>query len=343
MRLVVQSLLIMGLVVSCVAYLLLTHIPFAYAVTKHGCASPTPPAVAGPLYQPAATQGSLFINEVLLTPHSTWNCSELSPAYTPTNDTWVELYNSQSQPLDLYAVHASLDSGPNTNSFYLPFGSAIAAHGYLVVFPRTSFSFVSTESVTWRLIISGIPVDEVKLPPLGEDQSYARIPDGGSTWEITAAPTIDASNALPLATPTKTTRGSTVGVGTGVGTGTGVGIGTGAGGSIPGQAGQFSGTSGTGGSEQQVDGHQPSWNTLASSTPDSTSLTANGTSGTSTSVPLPLTSTSTMDVPRKILLTILVVALALALVWCWQIFHRPSQTPSDMISSTETQESKGRA
>ena len=343
MRVLVQSLLVMGLVISCMIYLLITHIPLVHAVTKHGCASPTPPAVTGPLYQPAATQGSLFINEVLLTPHSTWNCSELG-VYTVTNDTWVELYNPQNQPLDLYAVHASMDSGPNTNPFYLPFGSAIAAHGYLVVFPRTAPSFVATESSTWRLLINGLLVDEVKLPPLGEDQSYARIPDGGSTWEITSAPTIDATNVLPLATPTKTTRGSTVGVGTGVGTGTGIGTGTGTtGGVVPGQGGQLSGTSGTGSNRQQVDGHQPSWNTLASSTPGSTTSSINMNNGTSTSLSSPTVVTSTMDVPRKILLTILVVALALALIWCWRIFQRPSQTSSNMISSTETEESKGRA
>ena len=40
------------------------------------------------------------------------------------NDAWVELYNPQSQPFDLYSVHSILDSGPTTNAFYFPFGSA---------------------------------------------------------------------------------------------------------------------------------------------------------------------------------------------------------------------------
>lgn len=316
--------------------LLTTYVTTTSAVTKHGCASPTPSTVAGPLYQPSATQESLFINEVLLTPHSTWNCSELG-AYTPTNDTWVELYNPQNQPFDLYAVHASIDSGLNTNAFYLPFGSAIAAHSYFVVFPRTSPSFVATESSTWRLLISGLPVDEVKLPALGEDQSYARMPDGSSTWEISNAPTIDATNALPLATPTKTTRSSTSGVGTGSGTG----IGTGAGSVLPGQEGQQSGTNGQ---SQQVDGQQPSWNKMASSKPASTtSFNNTSTNNTSTSVSSPTIASSAMDIPRKILLTVLVVALALALVWCWRIFMHSSQKDSDMVSSTENEESQGRA
>jgi len=243
------------------------------------------------------------------------------------------LYNPQNQPLDLYSVHASIDSGPNTNSFYLPFGSAIAAHGYLVVFPRTAPSFVATESSTWRLLISGIAIDELKLLPLGEDQSYARIPDGGSTWQITSAPTIDATNFLPLATPTKTTRGSG---GMGTGTGSGTGIGTGTGGILPGQGGQLSGT-GTGNQSQQVDGHQPAWNTLTSSTPVSVTTPLGATPTLSPSLTAP-----TADTPRKILLTVLVFSLALSLLWCWRVFQRPSQKPANMLSSTQTDESKGR-
>ena len=338
MRSFVRSLVIVGLVASCMVSLLTTFVTSASAVTKHGCVSPVPATVTGPLYQPSATQGSLFINEVLLTPHSNWNCSELG-VYTPTSDTWVELYNPQNQPLDLYAVHTSIDSGPNTNAFYLPFGSAIAAHSYFVVFPRTSPSFVSTESSAWRLLINGIPVDEVKLPALGEDQSYARIPDGSSTWEISNAPTINASNALPIATPTKTTRGSTGSIGTGgtgTGTTTGTETGTGAGGIFPGQGGQ---QSGTGSQSQQVDGQQPSWNKLASSTPATTTPL----NSSSTSFSSPLAAQSTMDIPRKILLTVLVVALALALVWCWRIFTHSSQKAPDMVSSTEKEESQGRA
>jgi hypothetical protein len=336
-RFPIRSLMVVSLVFFYLICLLTTHVTLAFAVTKHGCVSPTPPVVAGPLYQPAATQGSLFINEVLLTPHSNWNCSELG-VYTPTSDTWVELYNPQNQPLDLYAAHANIDSGPNTNSFYVPFGSAIAAHGYLTVFPRTASSFVATETSTWRLLIGSTPIDEVKLPALGEDQSYARIPDGGSTWQITSAPTIDATNSLPLATPTKTTR-SSGGVGTGTGSGTGVGTGTGgtsAGGILPGQGGQLSGT---GNLSQQVDGHQPSWNTLQSSTPVSVATPLSG--GSTVTLSPTSSAPPTMDVPRRILLTILVLALTFALLWCWRVFHHPSQKPADMISSTETGESKG--
>lgn len=331
MRSLARSLLLRGLILSSLLWLLTTHI--AFAITKHGCASPIPSAVPGPLFQPAATQGSLYINEVLLTPHSTWNCSELG-VYTATNDTWVELYNPQSQPLDLYAVHASIDSGPNTNVFYLPFGSAIAAHGYLVVFPRTDMSFVATETSTWRLLISGTPIDEVKTPSLGEDQSYARIPDGSSVWQITTAPTIDTSNALILATPTKTTGGSS-----GTGTGTGIGGVVGSTGTGQGSGRSGGGISNTGSQTQgqQVDGHQPSWHALQFSTPTVMSSLPGPVGSTPTFTPSP--SSPTMDMPRKIVLTVLVFVLALALVWCWRLFFYPSHRRSNMVSSTKSAES----
>ena len=37
-------------------------------------------------------------------------------------------------------------------------------------------------------------MDEVAVPELVEDSSYARMPDGSSNWEITDAPTPKASN-----------------------------------------------------------------------------------------------------------------------------------------------------
>lgn len=286
--------------------------PAAVAATKHGCAPPTPPAVPGPLVQPAAVQGLLFINEVLLVPHSTWNCSELN-TYSAINDAWVELYNPQNQAFDLYAVHAGLDSGPNTNIFLFPLGAAIAAHGYLVLFPRIDSGFLSTEKSTLRLLISGTPVDEVTVPALAQNTSYARIPDGSSTWQITASPTIEAANVLaPIASTTRsrTTRTQA----------------SGAGGY---NSGGWSDTGAADGANhaQLTNGVQPAWNRLqlptspAATSATATSVIATPDTGSGATTPPGQTST-TADIPRKILLTALAVALAGALFWCWRVWQR---------------------
>jgi len=291
------------------------------ASAKHGCAPVVPPTVSGPLVQPTATRGILFINEALLVPHSTWNCSELG-TYSPANDSWIELYNAQDQPFDLYSVHTSIDGGPNTNPFYLPFGSAIAPYGFLVVFPRVDANFSSTETATWRLLIGSVVVDEVTIPALGEDQSYARVPDGSPSWIIASAPSIDTSNISsvmpPTATITKTEARATAHAeknnGGSNGSGNGRGSGRGGGGSYGNGNGNGTGTT----NGQQIDGVQPTW----------TSLHHVGTTSTAPIVtqqgndPIVQTaSDGTLGIPHKILLTLLVVALAVTLFWCWRLFR----------------------
>jgi hypothetical protein len=289
---------------------------FVFAAQKHGCAPVTPPAVSGTLVQPSATHGTLFINEALLTPHSTWNCSEVG-TYTATNDTWIEIYNAQNQPFDLYSVHTSIDSGPNTNPFYLPFGSSIAPYGFLVVFPRLDANFLVTETTTWRLLIGGIPIDTVSIPLLGEDQSYARVPDGGSTWVITSTPTIDANNISSVIppTPTRTKAEATATARTTPGNGKGSGSNRG-GSSGSGTYGN-GGNTGTASGQQQVAGVQPTWSTLKN--PGGVTPTPFiNTPSTNTALQM---SNNTLDVPHKILLTLLIIALAATLFWCWRLFR----------------------
>ena len=291
---------------------------FVSAKTKHGCASVTPPAVSGTLLQPPASHGILFINEALLTPHSTWNCSELG-TYSDMKDTWIEIYNAQNQPFDLYSVHTSIDSGPNTNPFYLPFGSSIAPHGFLVVFPRLNSNFLATETSTWRLLIEGIPIDEVSIPMLGEDQAYARIPDGSSTWVITSKPTIDANNISsvlpPIPTRTKAEATATARAASGYTKSSGSNRGETSGSSGSNYGNQSS--SGTKNGQQQVDGVQPAWGSLQHSAGTTVTASKDVPSSNTTL----LVSNNGLDVSHKIFLTLLVIALVAALFWCWRLFR----------------------
>ncbi len=275
------------------------HVPQGTSASQHGCASPTPPAVSGTPVPAPATPGIVLFNEILLSPASTWNCAE-SGTYSLSMDSWIELFNPQDQPLDLYAVHASIDSGPGSNSYYLPYGAAIPAHGYLVVFPRTYMPFLQTETATLRLVIAGTTIDQVTVPTLSYDQSFAHTPDGSNNWQISNTPTIDASNQPAQATPTATSTHSTHGKNN---NGTGKGNSPG---STPHQPGQ-----------PVVNGTQPAWSNLAfppsQSTPD-VQTTA------TTSLSSPTQVSDGLDILHRIALTLLAVALALALLWCWRLF-----------------------
>lgn len=264
----------------------------------HGCAPLVPPGIPGSPVPAPPTPGTIVINEVLLVPHSTWNCSE-SGSYFSTTDAWIELYNTQNQAFNLYAAHALMDSGSNTNSFSFPFGAAIAAHGYLVVFPRTNSAFVSSETATLRLVIPQMVVDQVTVPPLGQDQSYARTSDGAASWKITSTPTIDASNTSLQVTPTAITS-STESGGTG---------------SVRTPVGSFSGDH-----KVLVDGVQPDWTRLQvpSATPTAGVILHPTTPPASTVS----TGSSGSDLPRRIVLTVLVMALAATLLWCWKVLKK---------------------
>ncbi len=307
------------LTIVCIFFLLSSMtVSSVFGATKHGCAPSTPPPVAGTLAQPEATVHVVFINEVLSNPDSIWNCSD-EGAKSAQNETWVELYNPQKQALDLYTVHSSLDSGPNTTPFYLPFGAAITSHGFLVVFPPLSiFAQLSSSagSSLLRLLIDGTVVDQVTLFPLVSDTSYARIPDGGDSWQVTDTPTIDASNVLPTPKATRTPKAS----------------------SVKTTSEDTTGTLDTGAivdTSNQPIGTQPTWNALL--VPANTHDAPEATPST-ISNPAP-ESNNAADLPRKILLTSLAVASLIGLFWCSRFYARAnklSAEPKNLQSSQKT-------
>jgi hypothetical protein len=238
----------------------------------------------------------VLLNEVLLDPQSTWNCSETGTDFIK-EDSWIELYNPQNLPFNLYLVHAYLDSGPNTTIYYMPFGAVIAAHGFLVVFPRTVGNFAPTATPTLRLLIAGVTIDQVKVPKLAGDQSYARIVDGGSNWHVTNSPTIDASNDSSGASSTPTlTSTSTASRGN---------------------------TSTNGRSDSPfIDGTQPAWSKLNLSIPAAPPTVSLATaSSPSTLLPASSPTSGGIDLPRRVELTVVAMLLALALFWCWRLFR----------------------
>ncbi|MGH2478798.1 MAG: hypothetical protein ACRDHW_03980 [Ktedonobacteraceae bacterium] len=271
----------------------------------HGCAPNTPPPVAGTPVSPPATSGSVWVNEVLSNPKTNWNCSDPSGSFSPGTDSWIELYNPQSEALNLYAVHAeiSLDSG--TNWYTLPFGSAIAPGGFLVVFPLEG---VASPPSAWSVVLAFASlnsiIDQANIPALLPDQSYARVPDGSANWQPVGAPTIDASNNAsnqPItATATKTpapTKTSKPPRGSGSAGSTGV--------TPPANTGTQ-----PAGNQLQL----PPTVTSISQTPGAAATPASGQS-------LASASTTSLDIWHIVMLIALLLLFGGSLTWCWRLFH----------------------
>ena len=295
------------MVIVCMMVLLVSNIVISsvLSASKHGCAPATPPPVAGTLAQPKAIAHIVFINEVLSNPGSVWSCS--GQGTDASANIWVELYNPQNEALDLYGARGSLDTGLNTDRSYFPMGSAIAAHGFLVIFPKKfAQTFTLTSSSTLRLLFGDTLIDQVTLMPLVSDTSYARMPDGGDSWQVTDAPTIDASNVTPKPTPTLTHTPKPSSTKT---------------------DSQKSSTPSTISTLDRItintNDHttdiQPAWNVLSVPTtmPSVPEVTTQGTVSNSTPQ-----AADTADLPQKVFLTSLATASLLALLWVSRFFRR---------------------
>ena len=276
------------------------------------CAPYLPPAPAGPLLQPPSKAGTLFINEVLPLSEHTWDCSEVGTGKAKHN-TWVELYNPQNQAFDLYSTHAAYDNGAGTQRAFLPFGAAIAAHGFFVIFPDPFY--VHSGKSLLRLLFNGNVIDQVLVPPsLNYEQSYARMPDGGASWRVTSTPTIDASNIPPVVTPTPahTSRSTKI-----VSSRLPSRIGS----STPGTV-DLAPQNGEDGQPATPEGTQPAWGALQmpSTRKPSPVATSPLEDSPSTAPPASQATEDGADTPRKILFSSLATVLAGALFLCWRRF-----------------------
>lgn len=279
----------------------------AFGAQVHGCAPDVPPPVPGNPVPLQTLPESVLINEALSQPGSNWNCSETNRAFSQMNDSWVEFYNPQNQPINLYAAHAQLSLNDGSTSILLPFGSIIAAHGYLVLFPQEKQTVASP--LPWNIILSvdGTTIDRATIPLLQPDQSDARVPDGATQWLYASNPTIGTSNNStnqPVTpTPTKTTTATK----TPTSSGAGVGVGTG---------------------QPTSSGTQPAWGQVQlPSDPapvPSGSTTANPPAqlpGQSQNPPPP--QSNSPDGGVITLLVFLSLLFLSTLVWCWRLFHAP--------------------
>jgi hypothetical protein len=224
------------------------------------------------------------------------------------DNTWIEIYNPQDQPFDLYAAHTSIDQGPGTDSYILHLGSIIPAHGFLVVFP---FHYASMNAYTQlplvRLLISQTVIDTASLPTMLPDTSYARIPDSSDNWQIATIPTIGNNNQYTDETEqtrkdTKTQSHTTK--------------------QKPTKKHSGSTSQDETSTNASSAGIQPTWSALRLPSPESENQTIPQRNSALSAVP----STDPFDLLKKILLTLLIVMFFSALLWGWRLHKKRGAT-----------------
>jgi hypothetical protein len=110
-----------------------------------------------------------------------------------SGDDWIELFNNSPAAirLDGYKIYDD-----PANKYVLPPGTTIPANDFLIIFANdlntglnTSFKLTSGGETVYLENARGEVIDKVVFPALLNNQSYARIPDGSTTFEITGFPT----------------------------------------------------------------------------------------------------------------------------------------------------------
>jgi hypothetical protein len=153
--------------------------------TKTPKKSPTPtrdPSIPFP--------SSIVINEFLPQAHFDWN----GDGKVDSGDEFIEILNLSDQPISISGWR--LDVKPGTVAAYTLRNVIIQAGARLAFFGSETGLFLSSGGDTIRLLKTNGQVSDAFTYDVGSapDQSWCRLPDGGSKWVFGCTPTITETN-----------------------------------------------------------------------------------------------------------------------------------------------------
>ncbi|MBN1477780.1 CotH kinase family protein, partial [Candidatus Sumerlaeota bacterium] len=145
----------------------------------------------------------LWINEVL----SSNGVTSFDPDFSETGD-WIEIFNFGPDAADLTGLALS-DDPADPAKWLFPPGTSIPAghytiiwcddHDYVGLAMHTNFRLSSAgEDVILWDTAAGMALNQVTIPALETDESYARLPDLQATWLETTIPTPGGINQMGL-------------------------------------------------------------------------------------------------------------------------------------------------
>lgn len=117
-----------------------------------------------------------------------------NPPKDATYDDWFEIYNANSTAVNLKGWKITRTDDKSKVKTY-EFTETIPAKGFITVDKAASFGIGKSGGDVLSLYDDKDNlVESVTAPKLSSGHSYARIPDGGSTWQDVKEPTKGASN-----------------------------------------------------------------------------------------------------------------------------------------------------
>ena len=118
----------------------------------------------------------------------------------PTDLDWIELYNPTPTALDIsgYKIYDSGGQSGVKEKKGFPVGTVIPGGGYYVIVTdgtaASDFGLSSAGEQVWLEDDKGQVVDTVTFLAMDVTQSYGRLPDGGTTWQLLSTITRGSAN-----------------------------------------------------------------------------------------------------------------------------------------------------
>lgn len=108
---------------------------------------------------------------------------------------FIELYNPSDADVDISGYRLQDDKGA-AEEFVVADGTVLAAGAFAVFYKDETFTFGlgGSGDVVTVLDAAGDMVDSIEYPAMDDGSSYARIPDGSSSWTVCTTPTPGESN-----------------------------------------------------------------------------------------------------------------------------------------------------
>jgi hypothetical protein len=167
----------------------------AGVVTYTPTKTPTITPTRTPTPRPTSVPGNVVINEFLPHPHNDWNSDGTSNVF----DEYIEIINLSTQAINVQ--NWRFDTGAGSKYYKLP--DLKLQPRQIAVFYRSETEIpLSDGGSTVRLLKYDGSISDAFTYPTVEaiDQTWCRMPDGGSTWGFACRPTPGRPNAYAFAT-----------------------------------------------------------------------------------------------------------------------------------------------
>lgn len=117
---------------------------------------------------------------------------------------WIEIFNASNAAIDIsgYKIYDSGAQAGTKSKKQFPAGTVVASKGFAVIVVDTAtfvgdtsgFGLSSSGETVWLENAAGLVIDTVAIPALGNDTSYARVPDGSNVFAKKAPVTKGSTN-----------------------------------------------------------------------------------------------------------------------------------------------------